>query len=113
MFLSGNGKYKSNSLPVQAQYSPVSTIVQADFNNDGNTDLILFGNNHHFKLRLGKFDANYGTLLTGDAKGNFEYVPQTEAGLKLDGEVSSSVLIDTILYISSAGKPIESYKISN
>ncbi len=113
MFLSGIGKYKSNSLPVQAQYSPVSTIVQADFNNDGNTDLILFGNNHHFKLRLGKFDANYGTLLTGDAKGNFEYVPQTEAGLKLDGEVSSSVLIDTILYISSAGKPIESYKISN
>ena len=58
-------------LPKEVQYSPVFTINQLDFNEDGNADLLLCGNNSHAKIRLGKFDANYGVLLAGDGKGNF------------------------------------------
>ena len=113
LFLSGEGKYKISTLPIQAQYSPIHSIEQSDFNTDGNLDMILLGNDNHFKLRLGKFDANYGALLLGDGKGGFEYVNQVESGLRADGTVSSSLLIDDILYLSIVGRPMETYKISN
>ena len=62
-FLSNQaGKYKIAELPQEVQYSPVYTIDTMDFNGDGKTDLLLCGNNSHTKIRLGKFDANYGTI---------------------------------------------------
>ncbi|MDP5140673.1 MAG: VCBS repeat-containing protein, partial [Spirosomaceae bacterium] len=68
-FLSNaDGKFDIIKLPVQAQYAPVHAISIMDVNNDGNQDVLLFGNNSHTKLRLGKHDANYGTLLLNDGK---------------------------------------------
>ena len=78
-------------LPKEAQYSPVFAINQMDFNNDGKADLLLCGNNSHAKLRLGKFDANYGVLLAGDGNGNFHYITQNESGFNIWGDVRSSV----------------------
>ena len=49
-FLSNpSGKYELKELSVQAQYSPVYTIDTLDFNHDGNTDLLLCGNNSFTK----------------------------------------------------------------
>jgi hypothetical protein len=78
---------------------------------DGKKDLILFGNNHHFKLRLGKFDANYGTLLEGDGFGNFKYVDQKSSGLNIQGAVRSSVLIKDLLLVGINEEPLKAYKI--
>ena len=95
------------TLPVQAQYAPVCAIAVLDANADGNPDLLLCGNNSHAKLRLGKFDANYGTLLTGDGAGNFQYVPQTESGLKLQGDIRSVLVLDNrLLFGVNQGKVV-------
>ena len=40
-----SGKFTTTALPNEVQYSPVYTINQFDFNKDGNTDLLLCGNN--------------------------------------------------------------------
>ncbi len=77
------------TLPIEAQYSPVFAISTVDANQDGHSDLLLCGNNSHAKLRLGKFDANYGILLVGDGKGGFQYIPQAQSGLQLKGDVRS------------------------
>lgn len=90
IFLNQGGQsLKWQPLPVQAQYSPVYAIGVADVNGDSHPDVLLCGNNSHAKLRFGKFDANYGTLLLGDGKGNFQYLPQTQSGFKLKGDVRS------------------------
>ncbi|MEM7382045.1 MAG: VCBS repeat-containing protein, partial [Bacteroidota bacterium] len=78
--MSEEGKFKITALPFQAQYSPVYDIAVSDFDKDGNTDILLFGNNHHFKLRLGKFDANYGIYLKGNGNGIFNYINQLDSG---------------------------------
>ena len=85
--------YDSRHYHDEVQYSPVYTINQLDFNKDGKTDLLLCGNNSHTKIRLGKFDANYGVLLEGDGKGNFKYIKQTESGFNIRGDVRSCVQI--------------------
>lgn len=111
LFLSTDkSNYKIGVLPIQAQYSPIYNVVVSDLNDDGNTDMILFGNNHHFKLRLGRFDANYGTLLLGNGQGAFEYVDQTRSGLNVRGEIRSSIFIDDLLILGRVGEPVKAYK---
>lgn len=113
LFLSNKeGKFETKPLPVQAQYAPVYTITVLDYNKDGNADVLLCGNNSHSKLRLGKFDANYGTLLKGDGKGNFEFIKQPESGFQLKGDVRSVVDINgTLLFGINQGE-IVSYTLN-
>ncbi|NAS10780.1 VCBS repeat-containing protein [Poritiphilus flavus] len=105
------GRFKMAELPFQAQYSPVYDISVSDFDKDGNTDMLLFGNNHHFKLRLGKFDANYGIFMKGKGDGSFDYVNQLDSGLEVRGAVRSSLIVNDRLYLSAHQKPISSYLI--
>ena len=77
------------------------------YNKDGNMDLLLFGNDKTMKIRLGKWDANYGALILGDGKGNFRYVSQSESGFNIHGDVRSSLLIsETILAGVNGGKMV-------
>ena len=112
-FLSNQtGKFTLASLPKETQYSPVYTINQVDFNKDGKMDILLCGNNSKAKIRLGKFDSNYGILLAGDGAGNFAYINQTESGFKISGDVRSSIMINDVFYFGINGKPLLSYKLT-
>ena len=81
-----------------------------DYNEDGNTDLVLCGNNSFTKIRLGKFDANYGVLLEGDGKGNFKYIKQNESGFNIWGDVRSAVQINDRIYFGITNRSLTSYK---
>jgi hypothetical protein len=97
-------------LPGEAQYSPVYTVSSGDFNSDGKQDILLFGNNEFFKLRLGRFDANYGTLLQGDGKGNFEYTDPRRSGLFVKGDVRSLIRIRDMIFLGIYGDSIKVLK---
>lgn len=110
LFLSTESKkFKTTSLPTQAQYAPVSEIITSDFNQDGNKDILLLGNDDNYKLRIGKFDANYGTLLMGNANGTYKYIPQTRSGLSIKGSNTHAVLISDQLILTSYGAPTKTY----
>lgn len=82
-----SGKYQAKALPIQAQFSPVYASEAVDMNGDGNLDMVLGGNNDYGKLYFGKYDANHGTVLLGDGKGQFTFVNKSAAGLDLRGSV--------------------------
>jgi hypothetical protein len=110
-FIRDSLRFTRSTLPIQAQFSPVYTITSLDFNNDGDEDLLLCGNMNHARLRFGKYDANYGTLLEGDGKGGFSYVPQSESGFKLKGDVRSVVALQDVLLVGINQKPIQAFHI--
>lgn len=89
LFENKDGRFVRKELPVQANYSPVYAISAGDYNHDGKIDLLLAGNTDKSRIKIGRMDANYGVLLAGDGKGNFEYKPQTESGLSIKGCVRS------------------------
>ncbi len=91
----GNGKLEVRPLPVQAQFSPVYGIASMDVNKDGNPDLLLGGNFEKTRVAIGKMDANHGMLFLGDGKGNFKYVPQTESGFAVKGDVRDIQVVKT------------------
>jgi hypothetical protein len=110
LFLSdAQGKFHEKTLPVEAQASPVYVIMQLDYNHDGKDDLILGGNIHHARLKFGKYDANFGTLLEGDGNGNFKYVTQQQSGFKLIGDVRSSIVIDRKILFGINQGQVKSY----
>ena len=108
-----SGKFSIRDLPKEVQYSPVYTIDQVDFNKDGKADLLLCGNNSHTKIRLGKFDANYGVLLEGDGKGNFNYVKQSESGFNIWGDVRSCIRVNDKIYFGVNSRNLIAYTFSN
>ncbi len=113
LFLSNpDGSYELASLPKESQFSNINTIQTIDVNSDGNDDVLLFGNNNHYKLRLGKSDANYGVLLMGDGKGNFEYINQIKSGFNVKGEVSSSIMINNLLFLGLQNDELKAYKLN-
>lgn len=67
----GNGEFSAIPLPEVAQLSPIMAIVTNDFNQDGNEDLLLFGNNYGYRTDFGRADAKPITLLLGNGDGTF------------------------------------------
>jgi|WetSurMetagenome_2_1015567.scaffolds.fasta_scaffold00925_8 enediyne biosynthesis protein E4 len=83
----GNNKFVLTPLPREAQFSPVYGIQTGDYNNDGNTDLILSGNFFGTRIKFGEYDASKGLLLTGNGKGNFTVLNDLQSGFHINGEV--------------------------
>jgi len=83
----GGGKYTVKKLPGRVQLSCVCGISCADFNNDGNLDLILGGNNFEFKPQYSRLDASYGSVLLGDGNLGFKWQDYNTSGFFVRDEI--------------------------
>ncbi len=109
--MDATGKFTEKALPTAAQFAPVYAITSLDYNRDGHLDLLLAGNNNQARLRFGKSDANYGTLLQGNGKGDFTYVPQATSGLQVKGDVRSILKLNAMVLFGRNQQPIVAYKV--
>ena len=83
----GDETFTREILPMEAQYSPVYTILIDDFDQNGSQDLLLGGNFSGVPADLGRYDASFGSLLLGDGSGSFMPVRLQQSGLVATGEV--------------------------
>jgi hypothetical protein len=81
----GKGNFNPILLPWQAQITTYKTAAICDANGDGLPDIIMMGNFYDNNVQMGRYDADYGTLLLNKGKGNFEPVPFN--GLAIKGQV--------------------------
>lgn len=107
-----DGKFIEKQLPVEVQVAPVYTVTSLDFDRDGKKDLLLCGNVSKARLRFGKYDANYGVLLKGNGKGKFDYVPQSESGFTLNGDVRSVLSVGNKLLFGINQQPVQAYQMT-
>lgn len=105
-----NGVFKEKQLPVEAQFAPVYSITTLDYDGDGNKDLLLCGNINQSRIRFGKYDANHGVLLQGNGKGGFKYVPELQSGLKLKGDVRSTITINNTLFVGINQQKLKAFQ---
>jgi hypothetical protein len=108
---SSNGKFRLKELPVEVQFSPAYALHAFDYNGDGHQDLFIGGNINQARLRFGKYDANYGVLLQGNGKGDFDYIPQSQSGFSLKGDVRSVVSVNNTLIFGLNQQALKAYKI--
>ena len=79
------GKFQLHALPIMAQIAPLYAIVVDDFNNDGNLDVAINGNDFGTETGNGRHDALNGLLMLGDGKGNFSPQSILQSGLFIPG----------------------------
>ncbi|MEP1259231.1 VCBS repeat-containing protein, partial [Algoriphagus sp.] len=104
----GNGKFKWIPFPRMAQRSYVFAFQVTDLNKDGNQDLILGGNLFNAKPEFGKYDASYGDVLLGKGDGTFDYWPNAQHGLQLNGDIRAfSMLGEGKLLVVKNNEPAE------
>jgi len=82
----GNGKFKMEPLPIEAQISQVDGMVVDDFDGDGNLDVAISGNDFGTEVGTGRYDAFNGLLLKGDGKGNFKPLTILQSGIYIPGD---------------------------
>ncbi len=85
----GNGDFKMHVLPLEAQVAPVYGILTGDYNQDGNADILLTGNDFGNEVGMGRYDALNGLLLTGNGAGQFTPLSIQQSGIRIPGDGKS------------------------
>ncbi len=67
----GNWNFSVQKFPWQAQLSSYKTAVVINYTKDSLPNILLAGNFYQSNIRLGKYDADYGTVLSNNGKNNF------------------------------------------
>lgn len=81
----GNLQFETKALPWQAQLSPMKDAVVINANNDDKPDILIMGNYYDNNIEMGRYDADFGTILLN--KGNGLFSCQTLNGLVVKGQV--------------------------
>jgi len=92
----GHGNFTVQALPWEAQLTPYKDAVVVNANKDSLPDILLVGNYYDNNIQMGRYDADYGTILLNKGQGKFTTTPLN--GLAIEGQVRH------ILPIHIAGK---------
>jgi len=81
----GNSQFTLIPLPDEAQFSAVNGMVTDDFDDDGNLDVLINGNDYSTDVLVGQYNASNGLLLKGNGKGAFVSLSISESGIFIPG----------------------------
>ncbi|MDQ6610107.1 MAG: VCBS repeat-containing protein, partial [Bacteroidota bacterium] len=81
----GNLNFEIKALPPEAQLTSFKDAVVIDANGDNKPDILLMGNYYDNNIEMGRYDADYGTLLINNGGGNF--ICSSLNGLAVKGQV--------------------------
>lgn len=95
----GNGKFEIKELPVEAQFAPIFGMITEDFDQDGNLDVLITGNDYSSEVSVGRYDAFNGLLLKGKGNGTFEPLSLQKSGYSVLGDAKGLVR-----FINAQGK---------
>ena len=67
----GNLNFTVKALPWEAQLTSYRDAIVVDANADGLPDILLTGNYYDNNIQMGRYDADFGTILINKGKDNF------------------------------------------
>lgn len=89
----GNFSFELKALPLEAQLAPIFAGTAVDYNQDGETDLLLAGNFYDVLPEIGRYDANRGLTLQREVGGQFGSVAPSRSGFIVTGQVRKMRLV--------------------
>jgi enediyne biosynthesis protein E4 len=105
-----DGRFRFVPFPAVAQLAPIHTLVVADFDGDGQKDILAAGNDFGREPTTGRFDGSMGTVLLGDGRGGFVGLDAARSGLGVSGEVRSALALSvgatTAVAVARADGPL-------
>ena len=81
----GDMNFTIEALPWEAQLSSLRDAMVIDANGDNLPDILLTGNYYDNNIQMGRYDADYGTVLVNEGSGKFK--TENINGLQIKGQV--------------------------
>jgi hypothetical protein len=81
----GNGQFRVQAMPWEAQLSSYRDAMVVNANNDGLPDILLMGNYYDNNIQMGRYDADFGTILLNKGHDSLEVTSLN--GLAIKGQV--------------------------
>jgi hypothetical protein len=81
----GKMNFKAIPMPADAQLTPYKTACITYMNNDSLPDILLGGNYYDNNIQMGRYDADYGTVLIN--KSNDKFLAERLNGITIKGQV--------------------------
>ena len=109
VFNEGNGNFKVVHLPKDAQMGPTMATLVKDINGDGNLDILGVGGLYDAEVETVRYDSNFGYVLLGDGKGNYDPEKQYEPYIPFDAKDIKQVTIGGVPHyvVVSNNAPLE------
>lgn len=89
----GNGNFKINKLPNEAQKGPTMATIIKDFNGDSHLDIMGIGALYDAEVETIRYDGSFGYVLLGDGKGNFKASKSFDPIIVSDSKDLASITI--------------------
>ena len=105
----GNGSFAIHKLPNVAQTGPTMATLAEDINKDGHLDILGVGAIYDAEVETIRYDSNYGYVLLGDGKGNFEYSSKHDPFIDSDAKDIQKITINGKIHFAvvSNNAPLE------
>jgi hypothetical protein len=78
----GNLQFEAKALPWQAQLSSFKDAIVINANSDNLPDILLVGNYYNNNIEMGRYDADFGTMLINQGQGSFICQPLNDLVIK-------------------------------
>lgn len=83
-----------HTLPIEAQFAPIQSILVHDFNSDHKPDILCIGNFNGSDTHTGQYDALSGLVLAGKGNGEFEPLSIQESGFYFPGDARDLAILN-------------------
>jgi enediyne biosynthesis protein E4 len=81
----GNLQFSETALPAEIQFSSMKDATLINANNDSLPDIFIAGNYYDPNIEMGRYDADYGSVLIN--KGNGKFIAESLNGVSIKGQV--------------------------
>ena len=118
LYNDGTNHFTFKPFPLQAQVSKIFGIETADFDQDGNTDVLCTGNYFPYRVQLGRSDASLGSFMKGTSAGDLQLSPRSKSGVYIDGDVRATVQLknktgERIIVVAKNNDGVQVLKVNN
>lgn len=104
----GNLSFTAAELPREVQLSPVYATAAADFDEDGDLDILLGGNLFKVIPEMGIYDSSFGQYLENQGNNKF-LLKESDSGFKLKGEIRDIHLLDRKVLVNISGDSLATF----
>lgn len=106
VLISKGSEYVLDTLPIQAQFSPIFSVLPLDIDGDGDFDIITGGNHIAVNIEAGPYDSGGLSVFLNDGIGNLSY---QEPGVRHKGEIRDIVFSNNKIIVSQLNGELKAY----
>jgi enediyne biosynthesis protein E4 len=104
------GKFTWQAFPLEGQMAPIYSILVKDIDADNKKEILLFGNEQNFRIRIGKTDASSACILKINPDRTFVAIEPSRVGIHIRGDVHSALFVNNALLFSESENGVRVFK---